>query len=192
MNNLRQLTHEKHQRTEHAKFAHRLLKRQITPEQYYIYMSNQLVAYYVLEGVASQCGLFDGIESVKRAANISKDVAELEREYGFENAPRLASTKHYVDYIQYISREPDRVMAHVYVRHMGDLSGGQIIKEFVPGSGMHYSFDRDVDELKTKIREKLHDGMADEANKCFDMIYDIFEELESVFANMGSADSATA
>lgn len=191
MNNLRQLTHDKHRRTEHTKFAHRLLKKQITPEQYYIYMTNQLVSYYVLENVATQCGLLDGIEAIKRASNISKDLAELEREYGFENAPTLTTVRRYVDYIQSISGDPDRIMAHVYVRHMGDLSGGQIIKRFIPGSGLHYSFEGDVEELKTTIREKLHDGMADEANTCFDMIYDIFEELENVFANMGSPDNTS-
>jgi len=191
MSNLRQLTSENHRRTERTKFAHRLLKRQITPEQYYIYMSNQLMAYYVLENAADQHGLFDGIESVKRARNISTDVRELESEHSFENAPIVASTKRYMDYIQSISIDPDRVMAHIYVRHMGDLSGGQIIKRFIPGSGMHYCFEGDVDELKNKIREKLHDGMADEANRCFDMIHEIFEELESVFASMGPADNTT-
>ena len=25
--------------------------------------------------------------------------------------------------------DPEKLMAHIYVRHMGDLSGGQMIKE---------------------------------------------------------------
>jgi len=31
--------------------------------------------------------------------------------------------------------DPHKVMAHVYVRHMGDLSGGQMIKKKIPGAG---------------------------------------------------------
>ena len=67
----------------------------------------------------------------------------------------------------------------IYVRHMGDLSGGQIIKRFVPGSGQHYQFNEDVTELKEKVRAKLHDGLADEAKVCFNMIKTFMEELET-------------
>lgn len=162
----------------------------MTPYQYYVYLSNQLLCYYVLESAASNCGLLDGLESVKRSTNISQDLTELEREYGFDLVTHLKSTDKYINYINSISSEPDRLMAHIYVRHMGDLSGGQMIKKHVPGSGLHYIFNEDVDVLKDKIREKLHDGMADEANTCFNMIHDFFEELEGTFNDVGSPDKS--
>lgn len=189
MSNLKELTHDNHKRVEHTRFAHRLLKRMITPQQYYIYLTNQISAYFVLEEAARNRGVLSGIESISRARNISKDLNELEAQYGFEPSPILPSVKMYVDYIQSISDDADRLMAHIYVRHMGDLSGGQIIKRFIPGSGMHYCFDGDVDELKNKIRVKLHDGLATEANICFDKIFEFFEELENSFADMGSSDN---
>lgn len=189
MSNLRELTHDNHKRVEHTRFAHRLLKRQITPKQYHAYLTNQLTAYYVLETAAADRGLFTGIETISRANKISKDLNELEAEHGLEAPMILPSVKKYIKYIQSIAADPDRLMAHVYVRHMGDLSGGQIIKRFVPGSGLHYSFDGDVDDLKGKIHAKLHDGMATEANICFDMIFEFFEELENSFANMEPSDN---
>lgn len=190
MNNLRQLTIDKHKRAERSDFIRRLIKREMTPYQYYVYLSNQLMCYYTLESMASNRGLLTGIEGVKRSSNISKDLAELESEYGFAMVVPVKSTKRYMDHISSISTEPEKLMAHIYVRHMGDLSGGQMIKKMVPGSGLHYHFDEDVDILKDKIREKLHDGMVDEANKCFDMIYEFFEELENMFNDVGSSDKA--
>jgi heme oxygenase len=190
MNNLRQLTLDNHKRAERSNFIRRLLKREMTPYQYYVYLSNQLLCYYTLEAAATSRGLFDGLESIKRSTKISKDLSELEREYGFETVIHLKSVKKYMDHIGMISTDQDRLMAHIYVRHMGDLSGGQMIKKLVPGSGLHYQFDEDVDVLKDKIREKLHDGMATEANICFDMIHDFFEELEGTFNDVGFADKS--
>jgi heme oxygenase len=167
-----------------------MIKKEITPYQYYVYLSNQLLCYYVLESAATNKGLLNGIEVIKRSNQISKDLTELEREHGFSIPKHLKSIDRYIDYVGSISSEPDRLMAHIYVRHMGDLSGGQILRKLVPGSGLHYQFDEDVDVLKQKIRDKLHDGMADEANRCFDMIYEFFEELEQEFNDVGSSNKA--
>ena len=103
---------------------------------------------------------------------------EFEVEHGFQPPDALNSTLKYVKYLYSIHKEPSKMLAHIYVRHMGDLSGGQIIKRFVPGSGRYYIFDVDVSELKEKLRERLNDTMAEEANKCFDMVYDFTIELE--------------
>lgn len=179
MNNLKELTHEQHKNAERSLFVKKLLKKDITAYQYYIYLSNQFLMYTTLEGYASEIGVLDGIEEIKRGVSISKDLQELEREYGFEIPVHLKSTGNYIQYIRNVSENPEKLLAHIYVRHMGDLSGGQIIKRFVPGSGHHYQFDGDVTELKERVRAKLHDGLADEAKVCFNMIKEFMEELET-------------
>ena len=68
-------------------------------------------------------------------------------------------------------------MAHVYVLHMGDLSGGQMIAKKVPGSGTMYQFDTDKKKLKEAIREKTNDGMAEEAKFVFTSATKLFKEL---------------
>jgi len=179
MNNLKELTHEQHKNAERSLFVKKLLKKEITPYQYYIYLSNQFLMYTTLESSASNAGILVGIEEIKRGNAIAKDLQELEREYGFEIPVHLKTTSDYMRYIFNISEDSDKLLAHIYVRHMGDLSGGQIIKRFVPGSGNHFHFETDVTELKEKVREKLHDGLADEAKVCFDMIKQFMEELET-------------
>jgi heme oxygenase len=67
-------------------------------------------------------------------------------------------------------------MAHIYVRHMGDLAGGQMIAKKVPGSGKYYQFE-DPDALKAAIRERLDDSMSEEAKVCFDFATRFFKEM---------------
>lgn len=187
MNNLKELTQEQHKNAERSLFVKNLLKKEITPYQYYVYLSNQFLMYTVLEGCAYDAGLFYGIEEIKRANAISKDLQELEKEHSFDSPVQLKSTDEYIRYIHSISEDVDKLLAHVYVRHMGDLSGGQIIKRFVPGSGKHYEFETDVNILKEKVRAKLHDGLAEEAKVCFNMIKDFMEELETTL-DMGQSN----
>lgn len=179
MNNLKELTHEQHKNAERSLFVKKLLKKEITPYQYYVYLSNQFSMYTVLETCAVDAGVLQGIDEIKRGTAIAKDLKELEKEYEFEIPIYLKSTTDYTRYIYSICEEPEKLLAHIYVRHMGDLSGGQIIKRFVPGSGNHYQFETDVTVLKEKVRSKLHDGLADEAKVCFDMIKKFMEELET-------------
>ena len=67
----------------------------------------------------------------------------------------------------------------MYTRHMGDLSGGQMIRKKIPGSGTLYDFE-DGPALKELIRERLDDSMADEAKICFDFATQTFQELMDV------------
>lgn len=178
-NNLRKLTLENHKKTERSVFLRRILKKEITPYQYYLYLSNQFLMYSILEDRADNLGIFNGIEEIKRTCNLRKDIEELEQQHGFETPVVTDAAQRYYEYIlNEISEDYVKILAHLYVRHMGDLSGGQIIKKLVPGSGKHYEFDCEVESLKEKFTEKLDDTLTDEAKVCFDMIGEFLKELE--------------
>lgn len=177
--NLRELTLENHVKTERSVFLRRILKRNITPYQYYLYLSNQFLMYSILEDRADNLGIFDGMEAIKRTGKLYQDLEEFENEYGFETPVVTNATQRYYEYVlNDIADDYIKILAHVYVRHMGDLYGGQIIKKLVPGSGNHYKFDGDVGALKAEFRTKLNDTLVDEARVCFDMIGVFLEELE--------------
>jgi heme oxygenase len=78
-----------------------------------------------------------------------------------------------------IKDQPERLMAHIYVRHMGDLAGGQMISKKVPGAGRMYQFE-DPEALKIAIRERINDDMADEAKVCFEFATQLFKEMLEV------------
>lgn len=191
MNNLRELTKEEHKRAERTAFMNRMLKKQITPYQYYVYLSNQLYVYIALEYSAAEVGIFgDDLDRIMRAPALLNDVMEMETANAFKDAPIMPGSHDYIKHIKSISQDKDKLLAHMYVRHMGDLSGGQIIKKLVPGPTMFYEFEGDVDELKTIIRSSIHDGLEKEAKVCFNMVQKILEELEEYFGAMELTDSA--
>jgi len=87
------------------------------------------------------------------------------------------ATKKYLAHMKTIMNDADKLMAHVYVRHMGDLSGGQMIKKRIPGKGTFYDFEGDIKETKESIRAKTNDSMADEAKICFDYATELFKDM---------------
>jgi len=174
---LKQLTHEAHKNAERQKFVNLLMGGSIDPKLYARYLKNQHPMYELLEVFAMMHGLFDGAPDMRRAMAIHEDYMEL---WGDAPAPDLCPVvQKYLDHIMSIKDDPKKLMAHVYVRHMGDLAGGQMIAKRVPGSGKYYQF-KDPDALKVVIRERISDDMADEANVCFEFATQLFKEMQEL------------
>ena len=52
---------------------------------------------------------------------------------GRQRKHRTFIQKEYMDHLMLMQDEsPNKLMAHIYVRHMGELSGGQMIKRKIP------------------------------------------------------------
>lgn len=184
MSTLKELTWEHHKNAERQDFVKVLMGGSIEPKLYAIYLHNQHHMYNVLEVVAMPHGLLNGIGEIRRAPKIQEDFLEL---WGDDTdaPPMLDSTKKYLEHILTIANDPEKLMAHIYVRHMGDLSGGQMIKRKIPGKGTMYEFDGDIAELKDKIRSKLNDSMADEAKLTFEFATKTFQDVLKVKDDLG-------
>jgi heme oxygenase (biliverdin-producing, ferredoxin) len=175
MSNLRELTHDAHKAAETSPFVKILFSGKIDPHLYATYLKNQHPMYEILEVCAMAHGLLNGLPDVRRAPGILSDFQELWTDT--ENQPTiLPVVDRYIKYILSIKDDPKKLMAHMYVRHMGDLAGGQMIAKRVPGAGKYYHFE-DPNSLKAAIREKISDDMADEARVCFQYAKEFFEEM---------------
>ena len=176
MSKLKELTWENHQKAERTEHARKLLKG-MTPEEYHTYLYNQYVQYAVLESRANDLDVLNGIENIARAENILQDIKELEEVYGIERSTEQLRpvVARYTAHVMALEGVED-VLAHIYVRHFGDMYGGQMIRKRNPGSGKMYDFEN-VDDLKAIVRSRLNDDMADEANRCFEFAMELFEEL---------------
>jgi heme oxygenase len=174
MSKLKELTWEVHQRAERTEFARKLLKG-LTPDEYHRYLYNQYMIYSILESAAEK--LVPELKAINRAERIYADLREIEKEYSISTTPALLMpvVRDYERHV--INLERNGILAHIYVRHFGDMYGGQMIRKRNPGSGTMYDFDN-VDELKTTVRSMLNDDMANEANRCFEFAMQLFEELE--------------
>ena len=173
MSNLKELTWEHHKNAERQDFVKELLSGKITQKKYATLLFNLHPQYNILEVTANLYDLLD----CRRAPAIHADYTELWNETEQFTPTLLPVVKQYMDHIMSIQMDPDKLMAHIYVRHMGDLSGGQIIAKKVPGQGLMYQFDEDVNTLKEKIRARLDDSMADEAKLAFDFATTLFKQM---------------
>ena len=176
MSKLKELTWANHQKAERTEHARKLLKG-MTPLEYHTYLFNQYVQYVALETVAKGKGVLVGIEHIARAPAIRSDMEELEILYGIPRDPNklCGVVAEYVGYVMTLDKQG--ILAHLYVRHFGDMYGGQMIKKRQPGAGSMYDFEN-VEEQKTTVRAMLNDDMADEANRCFEFAMQLFEELD--------------
>jgi heme oxygenase len=132
--------------------------------------------YGAIEGAAGANRLLGDLPDLRRAFYLFMDYNEMNTERKkHEFRPVVID---YYNYIISIANDPNKVMAHLYTWHMGDMFGGQMIKKIVPGSHRNLEF-QDADTLKTNIRSKLDDSMADEANKAFDWAIRMMREYDS-------------
>ncbi len=108
------------------------------------------------------------------------------------------AAKAYVERIHKVAKEaPELLVAHHYTRYLGDLSGGQILKNIAQKAlnlsdldGLHfYEFDCINDHKAFKrnysstlnslpIDQAMADLIVEEANKAFKCNMDMFKELE--------------
>lgn len=175
---LKELTHDAHREAETQPFVKVLFSGKIDPKLYAQYLKNQHPMYEILEVCAMMHGLLNDMPDVRRAPAILNDFTELWDEN--DPIPELRPVvQRYMDYILSIKDDPKKLMAHLYVRHMGDLAGGQMIAKRVPGMGKYYQFEN-PDALKTAIRAKIDDSMADEAKVCFKFAAELFQEMQEL------------
>ena len=181
---LKEATWEHHKRAEEQPFVGMMFGGKLDPKSYAIFLYNQIQQYDVLENAASKEDVLSGLEDINRYPGLVKDFQELWGEYAGEAEipPTLDATKDFTTYINDIQNDvseksrQDRLMAHVYTRHMGDLMGGQMLAKKVPGSSAMYQFEN-PDKLKGLIRAKLHDDMADEVRVAYGFATRTFKEM---------------
>lgn len=176
---LKELTHAKHKAAETQPFVKILFSGKINPDLYATFLFNTHPLYDLLETYAMAFGQLHGLLDIRRAPKINEDFREIWKNRT-DRPVDIPMVKDYLDHIKHLAETaPHKLFSHIYVRHMGDLAGGQMISKRVPGSGLYYQF-ADPDALKAAIRERLTDDMADEANICFDFAARMFEEMMNV------------
>jgi heme oxygenase len=173
---LKELTWESHQKAEETPFMKAVFAKAM-PEDLWIDWTYQKWLFYgAIEGAAGANRLLGDLPDLRRAFYLFMDYNEMNTEKKkHEFRPIVID---YYNYIISIANDPNKVMAHLYTWHMGDMFGGQMIKKIVPGSHRNLEF-RDADTLKINIRSKLDDSMADEANIAFDWAIRMMREYDS-------------
>lgn len=176
MSVLKEYTDAKHREAEDTPFVQYMLHGNITADHYAVYLQQMQAVYQTIETHAEKAGLLTDFPDIRRSQYMLEDLAEL----GYEPATELfPSIQRWCEHIEALSNSDQRdlIMAHVYVRHMGDMYGGKAIAKRVPGAGRAYGF-QDRPALIKAFDAKLHVGLVDEALKSFQLAIDFFHELQ--------------
>ncbi|MBE9032825.1 heme oxygenase (biliverdin-producing) [filamentous cyanobacterium LEGE 11480] len=133
-----------------------------------------------------------------RKESLEQDLAYYYGANWREEVQPSAATQAYVAQINKVAQEdPEKLIAHLYTRYIGDLSGGQILKKIAvnamglnEGEGTNfYAFPKIADEKEFKtmyrgtldslpVSEEKGDAIVEEANDAFHHNMNMFQELE--------------
>jgi heme oxygenase len=172
---LKELTSEKHKQAESTQFMKAVFQGTLSADHWIDYTYQKMLFYKTIEGAAGMNGLLTDLPDINRAFKLFQDYQSMNtdnKKYSFKK-----SAVDYHNYLLSINKDPVKIMAHLYVWHMGDLYGGQMIKRLVPGSHIALEFEN-RDQLIAMIRSKLDDSMADEANVAFDWAIKLLQEYD--------------
>ena len=173
---LKEATSEKHRKAELMPFNVLMINGKLTAPQYEWYLQAQHKIFQAIE---------DNFElphpALARKEAVVADIDSLGMDAMAGKVPQSVlfpvSTKatEYAEYLKSLTQE--EVDAHIYLHYLALMFGGQMIKKKVPGKGAMYEFGDDMMAAAAAIREIQQDDWADEVNKGFDYMIDIFKEL---------------
>lgn len=161
---LKEQTKENHDRAENTKFMRAVFKKKMPVSVWADWTYQKSVFYSSIETVARDAGLTTDMLEIERGLKLYQDAKDLTEGKFARLRPE---TVEYSRYLLDLAGQPDKIMAHLYTWHMGDLFGGQMIKKILPPPHRNLEFG-DVDGLKAKVRTKLDDSMGEEANVAFE------------------------
>ncbi|MFD9619037.1 heme oxygenase (biliverdin-producing) [Streptomyces virginiae] len=205
---IRVASHEQHTEAETSTFMSDLLGGRLGVDAYTRYTEQLWFVYRALEDAAESlkddpvAGPFIRPE-LMRVAEIERDLTHLLGPDWRESVTALPATRAYADRVARCAAEwPGGYVAHHYTRYLGDLSGGQIIRDKAErtwgferkGDGVRFYVFSDISNpaaFKRTYRELL-DAIAaddlekqriiDECKRAFDFNGAVFRELGEQFA----------
>lgn len=173
---LKELTKDKHTEAENTLFMKAVFDGTLPQDLWADFTYQKWLFYGAIEGCAGACKLLSNLPDIQRTHYLFKDYMDL-TDGKHKNRFNQSSIEYY-RYIHSLYPDSKKLMAHIYVWHMGDMFGGQMIKKLVPGPHQALTFN-DTPYLIRTIRDMIDDSMADEANTAFDWAIKILKEYDS-------------
>lgn len=200
---LREGTKKSHTMAENVGFVKCFLKGVVQKDSYRSLVKNLYFVYTAMEEEMAKHKNHPVVSEIyfpelERKQSLEEDLSYYYGPNWREEAILSPAGEAYVQRIREISKsEPELLVAHSYTRYLGDLSGGQILKNIAQtamnlsdGEGTaFYEFEdiADEKEFKNKYRQAMNDLPIDqatadrivaEANDAFGMNMNMFNELE--------------
>jgi heme oxygenase len=171
---LKELTADKHAAAENTAFMKSVFAKTMPLDTWADFTIQKQLIYNAIEGMAGSKGLLNDLPDIRRAHYLYMDYQEMNEGKEAKSFRQVA-----IDYHNYILAltDTDKILAHLYVWHMGDLFGGQMIKKIVQAPHRALEF-KDPQTLMTNLRAKLDDRLGEEANIAFDWAIKLMDSYE--------------
>lgn len=205
-NRLREGTKQSHTAAENTAYMKCFLKGIVEREPFRKLLANLYLVYSALEEELQRHQNYPGVgliyfPELNRTSNLEKDLEFYYGDNWREQITPLPAGQVYVDRIHEIANtDPVLLIAHAYTRYMGDLSGGQALKNIVrsalklppdQGTALHEFEQIPTVEAKRAFKEKYRQALnsllvdeatiqriVDEANYAFQLNRDVVHGLE--------------
>jgi heme oxygenase len=172
---LKELTAASHAAAENTKFMKSVFVGKMPADVWTDFTYQKSLIYNAIEGMSGALGLLTDIQDIRRAFLLWKDYQIMSE--GKNPSSYNQTTIDYYKYLMNLFPNKERVAAHLYTWHLGDLHGGQMIKKVIPGSHLSLEFNNRP-ELIAGVRSLLNDTMADEANVAFEWAIRMMKEYD--------------
>ena len=169
---------DKHKEAENTLFMKTVFSGKMKEELWADYIFNKAMWYNAIEQKAKSEGLLDDLVGIERHSKLVEDYQNSNK---YENSPNIKKAS--LEYYYYILNLPEnKVIAHLYTWHMGDLSGGSMIKKIIKSPHSSLEFDN-PEELKKNIMFKINDMHIEEVKTAFDWAIKIMKEYDKELIN---------
>ncbi len=203
---LREGTQHSHTAAENTAFMKCFLKGIVEREPFRKLLANLYYVYSTLEDALQHHQAHPVVgplyfPELNRTANLERDLAFYYGDNWRAEIAPLPAGQVYVDRLRQIAeKQPELLIAHAYVRYMGDLSGGQSLKNIVrsalnlppdQGTGLHDFEQISTPEARRAFKERYRQALDSlpvdaatiaaivaEANYAFALNRDVVHELE--------------
>ena len=210
---LRTGTHSLHRSVEASGLMSALLRGQIDRAGYVIMQRNLHAIYAALEAALEQHSNHPALSPLgcaryRRLDALASDLLALQGPAWALDLALMPTAAAYAEHLHGLAREqPARLAAHAYVRYLGDLSGGQMLRSIVAGAlklgdGVGTSFfdfgdSATVQALAASFRAGLDalplvaistTALVQEAQFAFTLHARLFDELDAARASVPVQD----
>jgi heme oxygenase (biliverdin-producing, ferredoxin) len=201
---LRVATRDAHSRAESSPFIQRLAAGEVSRQRYTAFLRNLHAMYTTLEIELQRWETHPAVSPIyfpelNRRTALQSDLADWDGpDWRARSAPSPATNMYTGRLAALAGTTPELLVAHAYVRYLGDLSGGQLLGPTIAGAlgaggrgAAFYAFPAigDIDAFKRRYRAGLDavpldethgDRIVAEAVHAFTMHESMFQELEAI------------
>lgn len=181
-----------HRTAERSGLVRELLNRRLRAAPYHRFLRNLLPVYEALEEGLASAGTVPALAALQvpplgRSAALVADLDTLAGPGWAQRLPVLEEGRVYAERVRETAvRCPERLLAHAYVRYLGDLNGGQILARLVAeqlelqgGAGVAF-YDFGAVGTPRDLVERLREGLRQAGRHLLDPA-GILQEAEEAF-----------